>query len=150
MTNHPAFEGAAVLVSGGTGGLGAATVRRLHAEGLGVVIADVADGPGEALAAELGGRAVFAHTDVTSEDSINAALDKASGTGRAALCRCRPWWFRRSGTNRAARRKPGELRGVHQDHRPVPQRDIQRAAVGRCPESRRRSHCPAANAARWS
>lgn len=81
MTNHPAFNGASVLVSGGTGGLGAATVRRLHADGLGVVIADVADGPGEALAAELGDRAVFAHTDVTSEESINAALDKAADVG---------------------------------------------------------------------
>jgi NAD(P)-dependent dehydrogenase (short-subunit alcohol dehydrogenase family) len=40
------FEGASAIVSGGAGGLGEATVRRLHEEGLGVVIADLTDDKG--------------------------------------------------------------------------------------------------------
>src|SRR5215217_1764315 len=71
------FRGASAIVTGGAGGLGAATVRRLHAEGLGVVIADLADEQGKALADELGEGATFVRTDVTDEDSVNAALDAA-------------------------------------------------------------------------
>ncbi|KQY06935.1 3-hydroxy-2-methylbutyryl-CoA dehydrogenase [Mycobacterium sp. Root135] len=70
---------ASVVVSGGVGGLGAATVRRLHADGLAVVICDLAEGPGQALAAELGSRALFTRTDVTDSDSVNAALALAKG-----------------------------------------------------------------------
>lgn len=76
------FEGASVIVSGGAGGLGEATVRRLHAEGLAVVIADLAEDKGERLANELGDRAVFAKTDVTSEASVLAAVEKANELGQ--------------------------------------------------------------------
>ena len=76
------FEGASAIVSGGAGGLGEATVRRLHADGLGVVIADLAADKGKALADELGGRALFASTDVTSEDSILEAIEQANQLGR--------------------------------------------------------------------
>lgn len=70
------FEGASAIVSGGAGGLGEATVRRLHAEGLGVVIADLAADKGKALADELGGRALFVSTDVTSDDSVQGAIEQ--------------------------------------------------------------------------
>ncbi|EID11808.1 SDR family oxidoreductase [Mycolicibacterium phlei] len=76
------FKGASAIVSGGAGGLGEATVRRLHAEGLGVVIADLAADKGKALADELGERAVFVSTDVLSEDSVNAAIEQANALGR--------------------------------------------------------------------
>src|SRR3984957_7736225 len=76
------FEGASAIVSGGAGGLGEATVRRLHAGGLGVVIADLADDKGKALADELGSRALFVSTDVTSEDSILAAIEQANQLGQ--------------------------------------------------------------------
>jgi NAD(P)-dependent dehydrogenase (short-subunit alcohol dehydrogenase family) len=69
---------ASVMVSGGVGGLGAATVRRLHAEGLAVVVCDFAEQAGEALAAELGERVVYARTDVTDSDSVTAAIDRAT------------------------------------------------------------------------
>jgi len=75
------FEGASAIVSGGAGGLGEATVRRLHADGLGVVIADLADDKGKALADELGSRALFVSTDVTSEDSLQAAIEQALAAG---------------------------------------------------------------------
>lgn len=76
------FSGASAIVSGGAGGLGEATVRRLHAEGLGVVIADLAADKGKALADELGERTVFVSTDVTSEDSVNEAIAAANTIGR--------------------------------------------------------------------
>ena len=76
------FNGASAIVSGGAGGLGEATVRRLHAEGLGVVIADLAADKGKALADELGARAAFVSTDVTSEDSIREAIEQANQLGQ--------------------------------------------------------------------
>lgn len=68
------FEGEVVLVTGGAGGLGAATVRKLHAEGASVVIADVADEPAQKLADELGNKVVYARTDVLDDDSVEATL----------------------------------------------------------------------------
>jgi NAD(P)-dependent dehydrogenase (short-subunit alcohol dehydrogenase family) len=75
------FQGASAIVSGGAGGLGEATVRRLHSEGIGVVIADLAEDEGKALADELGGKAAFVSTDVTSEDSVLAAIETAKELG---------------------------------------------------------------------
>ena len=76
------FEGASAIVSGGAGGLGEATVRRLHADGLGVVIADLDADKGKALADELGSGAVFVSTDVTDQDSIQAAVEEANQLGQ--------------------------------------------------------------------
>ena len=76
------FDGASAIVSGGAGGLGEATIRRLHAEGLGVVIADLSADKGKALADELGSRAVFVSTDVTSEESILGAVEQANHLGQ--------------------------------------------------------------------
>lgn len=58
------INGVSAIVTGGASGLGAATARLLAAQGAKVVIADVQDEKGEALAKELGG--AFVHTDVTS------------------------------------------------------------------------------------
>lgn len=82
-----AFGGISVIVSGGAGGLGEATVRRLHAEGLAVVIADLAEDKGKALAEELGEGAAFVSTDVTDEASVLATIDTARqlGTFRYAV-----------------------------------------------------------------
>lgn len=65
------------LVSGGSSGLGAACVRMLVAAGGNAVIADVNRDKGEALAAELGPRARFAHTDVADEASVRAGVQSA-------------------------------------------------------------------------
>ncbi|EFC84860.1 glucose 1-dehydrogenase [Parafrankia sp. EUN1f] len=68
------FDNHTVLVTGGTGGQGSSHLRAYHAEGAGVVIADINDDGGRALAAELGDRALFVHLDVTDEESWNAAI----------------------------------------------------------------------------
>src|ERR1700716_863455 len=75
------LEGAVALVSGGASGLGEATVRRLVAAGARAVIVDRDAKRGEALAAELDGRAVFAQTDVTSASDVQAPVDKAGTLG---------------------------------------------------------------------
>jgi NAD(P)-dependent dehydrogenase (short-subunit alcohol dehydrogenase family) len=75
------FEGDVVLVTGGVGGLGAATVRKLHGSGAAVVIADVADDKGTALADELGNKAAYVHTDVLDDATIEAAFTKADELG---------------------------------------------------------------------
>jgi NAD(P)-dependent dehydrogenase (short-subunit alcohol dehydrogenase family) len=67
------------LVTGGASGLGAATARRLAAARARVVIADMNASSGEALAGELGDRASFIATDVTSETSAQEAIDAATG-----------------------------------------------------------------------
>ena len=72
------IDSAGALVSGGASGLGEATVRRLHAAGARVVIADLNAEKGEALAAELGERVSFVATDVTEEKSVAAAVAAAA------------------------------------------------------------------------
>ncbi|MFI6326023.1 bifunctional aldolase/short-chain dehydrogenase [Nonomuraea sp. NPDC050556] len=63
------------LVTGGGSGIGAATVRRLAAEGACVVVADRDLGAAEKVAAEVGGLAVL--MDVTDEGQVIAALRRA-------------------------------------------------------------------------
>ena len=68
------LEGRSTLVTGGASGIGAATVRRFHAEGARVLIADTQADAGEALAAELGDGARFRKVDVTREDHVAEAI----------------------------------------------------------------------------
>lgn len=72
---------ARALVVGGASGLGAATVRRLHAGGAHVTIADSNTDAGKALAAELGGSARFVSCDVTKADTVQAAVAAAADGG---------------------------------------------------------------------
>jgi NAD(P)-dependent dehydrogenase (short-subunit alcohol dehydrogenase family) len=71
------IQGKSALVSGGASGLGAATVRMLVAQGAKVVIADVNENTGQALAKELGSAVVFVKTDVTNTDQVKAAVAEA-------------------------------------------------------------------------
>src|SRR6201991_1911749 len=70
------ISGSSAVVVGGAGGLGEATVRRLHAAGAKVVVADLADDKGKALEGELDG-VRYVPTDATSEESVNAAIAEA-------------------------------------------------------------------------
>lgn len=74
------LEGKVAWVSGGSGGIGSATLRRFVAEGAAVVCSDIDDVGGEKLVAELqsaGGRAVYSHCDVSSLDEVQASVDVA-------------------------------------------------------------------------
>lgn len=71
------IKGNTFLVTGGSSGLGAGTAERLVELGGNVVIADVNEDAGNAKARSLGSRAIFAQTDVTSETSVQAAIDLA-------------------------------------------------------------------------
>ena len=70
------IEGAGALVVGGASGLGEATARALHGRGAEVVVADVNEEKGAALADELGLR--FVRADVTVEAEVEAAVAAAA------------------------------------------------------------------------
>jgi len=68
-------------VTGGAGGLGAATVRRLVESGCGVAVFDRDGERATALAEELGDRVVAAAGDVNDDADVGAAIAAAQGLG---------------------------------------------------------------------
>lgn len=75
------IEGSSAVVTGGASGLGLATARRLVSQGAKVVLVDLPGSAGAEAAASLGPNARFAAADVTTEDSLPAALDMAESLG---------------------------------------------------------------------
>jgi NAD(P)-dependent dehydrogenase (short-subunit alcohol dehydrogenase family) len=70
----------AVLITGAASGIGRATALEAHAEGARVLLADVDDEGGEAVAQEIagqGGTASYARCDVTDEASVKALVGRA-------------------------------------------------------------------------
>jgi NAD(P)-dependent dehydrogenase (short-subunit alcohol dehydrogenase family) len=78
------LSGIAAIVTGGASGLGAATARRLAAEGAHVVVVDLAHERGTALASELGGS--FAAADVRDADQVRAAVEQAAAVAPLRAC----------------------------------------------------------------
>jgi NAD(P)-dependent dehydrogenase (short-subunit alcohol dehydrogenase family) len=78
------------LITGGSSGLGAACARRLVDSGAHVVIADINEAAGEALAIQLGEQARFVPTDVTQEISVKTAVTTTTSTfnGLHGLINC--------------------------------------------------------------
>lgn len=68
------FNNKTVLITGAARGQGAQEARQFMKEGARVIIADVLDDAGQALADELGDNAAFVHLDVTSEADWTAAV----------------------------------------------------------------------------
>ena len=71
------LTGRTAIVTGGAGGIGSATVRRLCAEGAQVVVADIMLEPAEQLAADIragGGDAIALHLDLGDPDSIEKLI----------------------------------------------------------------------------
>lgn len=71
------LAGKVALVTGAARGQGAAEARRFVAEGAQVLLTDVLDDEGQAVAAELGEAAAYQHLDVTSEAEWEAAVATA-------------------------------------------------------------------------
>ncbi len=71
------LNGSIFIVTGGSSGLGAATVRRFHSRGARVLIADLDADGGQKLATELGQGVRFCRTDVTSEGEAQGAVETA-------------------------------------------------------------------------
>src|SRR6516162_3444638 len=73
------LSGTAAIISGGASGLGEAAARALAAAGSTVLVADLNEERGKAVAAETGGE--FVKTDVADEASVAAAVAAAAGHG---------------------------------------------------------------------
>ena len=74
------LEGKVALISGGARGMGESHARAMVAQGAKVVLGDILDAEGQALAKELGDSAVYVHLDVTSREQWAAAVDTAVKT----------------------------------------------------------------------
>jgi NAD(P)-dependent dehydrogenase (short-subunit alcohol dehydrogenase family) len=73
------LEGSSSIVTGGASGIGEASARQLAATGSRVVVADLNEDRGQAVASELGG--LFVRCDVTSTDDADTAVAAASEMG---------------------------------------------------------------------
>jgi meso-butanediol dehydrogenase/(S,S)-butanediol dehydrogenase/diacetyl reductase len=71
------FDGKVVLITGGASGIGAATARRFVAEGAQVMLGDMNQDGGQAMAKELGSAAAFHHVDVRQREQVEALVDAA-------------------------------------------------------------------------
>jgi NAD(P)-dependent dehydrogenase (short-subunit alcohol dehydrogenase family) len=72
------LQGRVCLITGGAQGIGEACARRMAREGAPVVIADIDDARGQALAKELGG--IYVHCDVGDKAQVDAAVAAAMNT----------------------------------------------------------------------
>ena len=71
------LAGKVAVVTGAASGIGAATAKRFAEEGAKVVVADMQDERGRAVADEIGRQAFFHHVDVSSEDQVRAMIAAA-------------------------------------------------------------------------
>jgi NAD(P)-dependent dehydrogenase (short-subunit alcohol dehydrogenase family) len=69
---------AKAVVTGGASGLGLASAQRIIDAGGQVVLLDINDDQGVAMAAELGDRATYINTDVANEASVKASIAQAN------------------------------------------------------------------------
>lgn len=71
------IAGKTAIVTGGASGLGEAAVLELHGAGANVVIADLNEEKGNALAAKLGDKAIFVKCNVTASADVKATINAA-------------------------------------------------------------------------
>ena len=104
------LQGASAIVTGGASGIGEGSARQLAALGARIVIADLNEARGEAVAGEVGG--LFVKCDVSSEVDGAAAVAAASEMGPL-----------RALVNSAGLGRAG--RTVDRNNDPMPQRDFE-------------------------
>ena len=80
-TSTGRLAGQVAIITGAARGQGAAEARMFAAEGAQVVLGDVLDADGEAVAAEIGDAARYVHLDVTSEEDWAGAIAAAEALG---------------------------------------------------------------------
>ncbi|MFW9897368.1 MAG: glucose 1-dehydrogenase [Candidatus Thorarchaeota archaeon] len=71
------IEGKVAVITGSASGIGKATAQLFVKEGARVVLGDIQDELGKALAEELGPNAIYQHANVRSEDQIKALIELA-------------------------------------------------------------------------
>ena len=81
IENMSRLAGKVAIVTGGARGMGEATVRLFVENGAKVVIGDVLDEDGQALADELGDAADFVHMDVSQQQDWDNAIARAQSFG---------------------------------------------------------------------
>lgn len=74
------FAGKVAIITGGARGQGEQIVRTLAREGCSVLVADILDAPGRAVAESLGDSVTYAHLDVTSERDWAETVAMAEST----------------------------------------------------------------------
>jgi NAD(P)-dependent dehydrogenase (short-subunit alcohol dehydrogenase family) len=88
FASYPSLKDRAVIVTGGAGGIGEATVRAFAAQGARIGFLDIAETAGKALAEELAGggaKAAFEPCDLTDIDQLGAALARIAARHGPAL-----------------------------------------------------------------
>lgn len=90
------LSGTSSVVTGGASGLGEATVRALAARGASVIVLDLQDDKGKAVADSVGGG--YVRADVTSPEQVAAAMDAAQEHGplRTLVCAAGIGWATRT------------------------------------------------------
>jgi NAD(P)-dependent dehydrogenase (short-subunit alcohol dehydrogenase family) len=82
------LENKVAIITGGASGLGEATVRRFVANNVKCSILDLDERRGSELVAELGSSVIYTKTDVTGEQSVEAAIRKTVETFGAIHINC--------------------------------------------------------------